>query len=290
MTDHPLLRIDSLRLTLGKNNGGPDLVNDAGLTVTHRQVFGLIGESGSGKSLTCLSVMGLLPPGITRAGGGIWINGESMNDLTPARRRSLRGRVAAMILQNPMSCFDPLFTIRSHFSETMASHGLSVKNGGMDQAVEALAEVGFENPGEIMRLYPFQMSGGMLQRVMVALALLMNVPLLIADEPTTDLDVVSQAKVLALLDHMRRDHGMSILLVTHDLGVIARLADQVAVMRAGRIVESRPVRDLFTHPEHPYTQSLLKAHFSLYDRRMNELRQAPAPFSASPDPGEKQGR
>jgi nickel transport system ATP-binding protein len=176
-----------------------------------------------------------------------------------------------MILQNPMSCFDSVFKIRHHFRETLASHGSDGREQSLQAARQALAAVGFDSPDDILDLYPFQMSGGMLQRVMVALALMMNVSLLIADEPTTDLDVVSQARILTLLAGMRRDHGMSILLVTHDLSVIARSADDVAVMKDGVIVESGPVRTIFEHGRHAYTQALLKAHQSLYGPRLTEL-------------------
>jgi nickel transport system ATP-binding protein len=169
-----------------------------------------------------------------------------------------------MILQNPMSCFDPIATIRSHFIETLSSHGLGDSDRVMRQAEESLTEVGFPNPHEILGLYPFQMSGGMLQRVMIALALSLRAPLLIADEPTTDLDVMSQARILDLLRTLRDRHEMGILLVTHDLGVVARLADAVAVMEEGEIVETGSATQIFSEPLHPFTKMLLKAHFGLY--------------------------
>ncbi len=260
-----ILSIHDLRLS---HHNDTDLVKGLTLTIAHRQVLGLVGESGCGKSLTCLAVMGLLPRGIRQTSGQIRLNGHSLSDLAPHDWRSLRGRTLAMILQNPMSCFDPVFTIRHHFKETLAAHGICRREEQTKRMVDALVEVGLEPPQEILNLYPFQMSGGMLQRVMVALALLLKVSLLVADEPTTDLDVVSQASILELLSKVREKLGMSLLLVTHDLSVIARLADKMAVMRYGEIVETGSTTALFHNPRHPYTRSLIQAYQSLHRPRL----------------------
>jgi len=174
-----------------------------------------------------------------------------------------------MIMQNPMTCFDPIFTIRQHVRETLQAHGLSF-SGKLEIIRRTFVDLGFDNPDEILLAYPFQLSGGMLQRIMVSLALLLDAELLIADEPTTDLDVIVQARILDLLDRLRKEKNIGILLVTHDLSVIARLADEVFVMQQGGIVESGPVAEIFMRSDHPYTRSLLAAHFSLYGRVSGE--------------------
>lgn len=259
-----LLSVENLSLSLKNRHGETPLVKNVSFTVTENRILGLIGESGSGKSLTCLAVMGLLPGVIRKTSGTIQFQGKSLEHLPKSYLRAMRGKQMAMILQNPMSCFDSVFTIRRHFKETLFSHK-RVNQKELDRRVaEALVSVGFENPEKILDLYPFQMSGGMLQRVMMAIALLMQAPLLIADEPTTDLDVVSQTRILDLLENIRDVHGTSILLVTHDLGVIARLSDNVAVMRKGEVVDIGNVNALFNRKRTPYTQALMDAHFSLY--------------------------
>ncbi len=257
----------------------PPLVGPVDLTVERGQVVCLVGPSGCGKSLTCMSLLGMLPDGVTRTAGSIRVNGQAVdwqapeghaaNGPPPERLRLLRGREAAYVLQNPASCFDPVFTIGAHFQETLAAHQPAgsrneTRPDWRAAARAALYEVGFDDAEAILRHYPFQMSGGMLQRVMIALALVLDVPLLIADEPTTDLDLPSQARVLDLLDQVRRTRNMAILLVTHDLSVAARMADRMAVMRHGRVVEQGDVRTLFAAPRHPYTHALLAAHHRLY--------------------------
>ena len=265
-----ILTIAGLRVSLCRSDC-PDrhLVSDLSLQVRRGGVTGLIGESGSGKSLTCLAVMDLLPKAMRQSGGRIDLTAAPGPTLSPCG--CFRGRQAAMIMQNPMSCFDPIFTIGRHITETLVAHGLNAPRH--TQRIRAtFVELGFEQPDEILAAYPFQLSGGMLQRIMVSLALLLEAELLIADEPTTDLDVIVQARILDLIDQLRREKNVGVLLVTHDLGVIARLADQVAVMQNGRIVESGPVRDIFSGPSQAYTRDLLAAHFSLYGRLAGEGR------------------
>jgi len=255
------------KLSLSRQSGKTDiqLVHEVSFSIDQQEIVGLIGESGCGKSLTCLSLINLLPRIIRADSGEIFFQGTPLNDIKSSMMRSLRGKSMAMILQNPMSCFDSVFSIRYHFKETLQSHGMGWSKNRCRHICDALAEVGFENPKEIIDLYPFQMSGGMLQRVMIALALIMKVALLIADEPTTDLDLVSQNKILCLLAKMREQHGMSILLVTHDLSVIARLADRAIIMQQGKIVDSGSVKAIFAQGQHhPYTKALLNAHFNLY--------------------------
>ncbi|MFO7597922.1 MAG: ATP-binding cassette domain-containing protein [Desulfocurvibacter africanus] len=265
MSNHSLLEARNLRVQTGL---GKILVDDVSLSLRRGEVLGIIGESGSGKSLTCLSLLGLLPGGVRLT------DGEVLLDSSPAhgnprnsgkRSQRLRGATLAMIMQNPMSCFDPVYTMRVHFQETLSAHGLPRTT--RDKIEAALAEVGFDAPGRVLGLYPFQMSGGMLQRVMIALALCLDAPFLIADEPTTDLDLISQARVLDLLDRLRLRRRLGILLVTHDLSVVARLAHTVLVMEQGRVVESGSTADIFNHPRHAYTLMLLSAHLDLYSRR-----------------------
>lgn len=243
--------------------GTVELVRGVSFAAPKGQVTGLIGESGSGKSLTCQTVLGLLPKGLS-ARGEVRLDGRGMPLGGDAASRKARGSRVAMIMQNPASCFDPVFTIASHFKETLAAHGFSRDENRPEAWVHALGEVGFPQPEKILGLFPFQMSGGMLQRVMIALALVLKADFLIADEATTDLDAVSQSHVLDLLEQLVRSRGVGVLLVTHDLSVIARLAGEVLVMHAGRIVERGRACRVFHEPAEAYTASLLQAHYRLY--------------------------
>lgn len=245
------------------SSGTKRLVKGISFTAEKGKVTGLIGESGSGKSLTCQSVLGLLPQNL-HATGCVTIAGCSMPMGRGGTCRKARGQSISMVMQNPISCFDPVFSIKSHFRETLAAHGTAKAKNTPAAWCEALGEVGFDNPEKVLDLYPFQMSGGMLQRVMIALSLVLEADFLLADEATTDLDAISQARILDLLEHLVRKRGMGALLVTHDLSVIARLADHVLVMKDGVIVESRPVYDIFHKPQHEYTVALLDAHYRLH--------------------------
>lgn len=270
MAADPVLRVTDLEIAAVGPEGPLPLVRGVSLSVSANRVVGLIGESGCGKSLTCLGILGLLPGNLRRTRGEVYLRGEAVHTLAPDAMRRHRGRSAAAILQNPMSCFDAVRTIRQHFRETLASHDLPTHNGFRGWVDSALQEVGFDEPEAILDLYPFQMSGGMLQRVMIALALLLEPALLIADEPTTDLDTIAQATILDLLAALRERRGLSVLLVTHDLSVIARLADEVSVMREGVILEQGPVAAVFSAPHSAYTASLLAAHHRLdRDYRMH---------------------
>jgi nickel transport system ATP-binding protein len=245
-------------------SGGRELVSGASFDIGKSEVACLIGESGCGKSLTCLALMGLLPKGVEVSGGSVEFMGRDLLALDKKSMRALRGDELTMILQNPMSCFDQVFTVSSHFRETLAAHGVARGKDADAAAEAALSRVGFESPREILGLYPFQMSGGMLQRVMVALAISTRASLLVADEPTTDLDLASQRKVLDLLMDIKEERGLSMLLVTHDLGVVARCADSVAVMRRGRIVERASSAELFGQGVEGYARDLVDAHAALY--------------------------
>lgn len=255
MATEPLFVIDRLCVRVASGGRSRIVVKDVSLSVDAGEVLCLIGESGCGKSMTCLAVMGLLPATAGIVGGSIRFKGH-----TTIRR----GRDVAMIMQNPSSCFDPVFTIKSHFRETLSAQGLSFQ-ANRPQVLRTLAEAGFDDPEAVLPLYPFQMSGGMLQRVMIALAMVAAPGVLLADEPTTDLDMPAQATVLDCIKRLRDAHDLGMVLVTHDLSVVARMADTVAVMRDGCILETGPVRRVFDAPEHPYTRMLLEAHFALHD-------------------------
>lgn len=246
-------------LRLGLRGQGDDLVGPLDFRVRRGRVLGLVGPSGCGKSLTCRALLGLLPPGVEPRGGVFRLGGEEC----PAPPATWRGRRLAVVFQNPAGCFDPVFTVASHFRETLAAHGQDPASCA-DKVHAGLREVGFDDPRAILDHYPFQLSGGMLQRAMIALALLLDPPFLLADEPTTDLDLVSQARVLDLLAGLCRTRNLGILLVTHDLSVVARLADDMAVMHQGRIVERGEVGEVFAAAAHPFSRSLLAAHRRLY--------------------------
>ena len=231
------------------------LVSDVSLTLRRSQVLALLGSSGSGKSLTCAAALGLLPPGVNQTAGRVLLDGM------PVHGEQLRGATIATIMQNPRSAFNPLHTMAAHARETCRAAGREASDAALLAAME---EVGLDNPRALLKRYPFEMSGGMLQRMMVALALLSRAPFIIADEPTTDLDAIAQARILNLLADIVASRGLGLLLVTHDMGVVARLADYVAVMENGRLVEQCDVNTLFSAPQHPLSQRLLAAHLALY--------------------------
>lgn len=244
-------------------SGQKTLVRSISFNAEKGKVTGLIGESGSGKSLTCQALLGLLPKNLTAA-GTVNINGSPMPLECGVASRKVRGKRIAMVMQNPTSCFDPVFSIKSHFKETLSAHGVPKSENDPVRWYAALSEVGFDDPERIIGLYPFQMSGGMLQRVMIAISLMLEADFLLADEATTDLDAISQARILDLLEDLVHKRGMGALLITHDLSVIARLADNVLVMKDGVIVDRGAVDDIFRSPGHEYTVSLLDAHYRLH--------------------------
>lgn len=231
------------------------LVQGVSLSLTRGRVLALVGSSGSGKSLTCASVLGILPAGVRQTAGEIVLDGA------PVSPAALRGTTVATIMQNPRSAFNPLLTMAAHARETCQALGKPADDATLLAAVEA---VGLENAPRVLKHYPFEMSGGMLQRMMIAMALLSDAPFIVADEPTTDLDVVAQARILDLLESILQDRAPGMLLVTHDMGVVARLADDVAVMAEGKIVEQGDVDTLFRTPQHPVTRNLVCAHLALY--------------------------
>ncbi|PAC06335.1 nickel import ATP-binding protein NikD, partial [Escherichia coli] len=224
------------------------LVHGVSLTLKRGRVLALVGGSGSGKSLTCAATLGILPAGVRQTAGEILADGK------PVSPCALRGIKIATIMQNPRSAFNPLHTMHTHARETCLALGKPADDATLTAAIEA---VGLENAARVLKLYPFEMSGGMLQRMMIAMAVLCESPFIIADEPTTDLDVVAQARILDLLESIMQKQAPGMLLVTHDMGVVARLADDVAVMSDGKIVEQGDVETLFNAPKHTVTRSLV---------------------------------
>jgi oligopeptide/dipeptide ABC transporter ATP-binding protein len=232
-------------------------VDDVSFVVGRGETLGLVGESGSGKSVTALSIIRLVMPPGRITGGRVELDGRDLLDLDEAEMRQVRGRRIGFVFQEPMVALDPVYTIGYQIEETLAVHGLARGAAGRRRAIELLDAVRVPDPARRAGEYPHQLSGGLRQRAMIALALSAEPALVIADEPTTALDVTVQAEILDLLRDLRRRFNVSLLLITHDLGVVAEMADHVAVMYAGRIVEQAPVDRLLTAPAHPYTRGLL---------------------------------
>jgi peptide/nickel transport system ATP-binding protein/oligopeptide transport system ATP-binding protein len=253
-----LLSIASLRTTFRANYGEIAAVDGVDVEVARGRTLGIVGESGCGKSVLSLSVMRLVPPPGRIAAGKILFNGRNLLDLPPSEMRAIRGNRIAMIFQEPMTSLNPVFTAGDQITEAMRAHDRTASAAALRaRAIEALARVRIPAPERRFDEYPHQMSGGMRQRVMIAMALACVPDLLIADEPTTALDVTVQAQILDLLRELQQQTGMAIILITHDLGVVAEMADDVAVMYAGRVVEHAPGAAIFDDPQHPYTLGLL---------------------------------
>jgi oligopeptide/dipeptide ABC transporter ATP-binding protein len=253
----PLLEVENLRTYFRTPRGIARAVDGVSFCVERGQTLAIVGESGCGKSVTALSLLQLVPePAGYIEGGRVLFEGEDLLDKTWEEMREVRGRDIAMIFQEPMTSLNPTFTIGSQLVEAMAIHGTASGEKARKRAEELLARVDLEDPRQALRQYPHELSGGMRQRVMIAMALANAPKLLIADEPTTALDVTVQAQILTLIRSLQRETGMAMLLITHDLGIVAEMADHVAVMYAGQIVESAPTRALYAEPQHPYTQGL----------------------------------
>ncbi|MGI8786644.1 MAG: ABC transporter ATP-binding protein [Pyrinomonadaceae bacterium] len=254
-----LLKVKNLQTHFPTRAGIVKAVNDVSFYINEGDLLGLVGESGCGKSITALSLMRLISPPGKIVGGEINFKGEDLTNASSERMREIRGNDMAMIFQDPMTSLNPVYTVGEQIAEALRLHRNLNKKDAIDAAVEALKEVAMPAPERKIKDYPHQLSGGMRQRVMIAMALACNPELLIADEPTTALDVTIQAQILELLDELRRTRRLAVLLITHDLGVVAEVADRVCVMYTGRIVEESPVDELFAKPKHPYTQGLLRS-------------------------------
>jgi len=255
----PLLRVEGLCTELSTRWGVLRPTDDVSFELRRGEVLGILGESGSGKSITCLSLLGVLPPGGRIVGGRVLLDGQDVVQMSKRELRKIRGKRIATILQDPMSSLNPLLTIGRQVVEPVRLHQRLNWRAAVAAAIEALKLVRIASPALRMRNYPHQMSGGMRQRVSGAIALSCKPDILIADEPTTSLDVTIQAQYLDLLEEIRDSQNLAIILVTHDLGLVARICDRVAVMYAGRIVEQLSATELFDCPSHPYSRALRAA-------------------------------
>ena len=255
----PVLDIKDLKTYIRLRRGVVHAVDGVSLRIEQGETVGLVGESGCGKSMTAMSVMKLLPNGGYIAGGSIKLDGQDLVPLDDDDMRKVRGNDVAVIFQDPMTSLNPTMTVGKQIAETLRIHRGWNSNQAMARAEEVLRVVGMPRPAERLNTFPHQLSGGLRQRVMIAMALACEPKLLIADEPTTALDVTIQAQILSLLDSLKREFKMAILLITHDMGVIAGRADRVAVMYAGKIVEEAGIEELFAHVRHPYTEALLQS-------------------------------
>jgi len=254
-----LLEVQNLQTQFPTRAGLVKSVNGVSFYIDEGELLGLVGESGCGKSITALSIMRLIAEPGHIAGGSIKFKGEELTTASEDRLREIRGNDIAMIFQDPMTSLNPVYTVGEQIAEALRLHRKLDKKQAWDAAIEAMKEVSIPAPERRVNDYPHQLSGGMRQRVMIAMALACNPELLIADEPTTALDVTIQAQILELLDDLRKTRRLSVLLITHDLGVIAETADRVCVMYTGKIVEDSGVDEIFAKPKHPYTQGLLKS-------------------------------
>lgn len=252
-----LLKVSHLRTCFHTGSHTITAVDDVSIEVRSRQIVALVGESGSGKSVTAMSILGLVdPPGIVES-GEIWLKGNNLRECSSRQLRKLRGTGMAATFQDPMNALNPVLTIGRQIMETIKLHKRVSGKEAKRLAIRQMQQAGLGDPEQLFNQYPFQISGGMCQRVMIAIALVTGAHLLIADEPTTALDVTIQAQILEELDRIRYMNDVGILLITHDLGVVAELADYVYVMKSGRIVESGNVYDIFSSPVHPYTKYLM---------------------------------
>jgi oligopeptide/dipeptide ABC transporter ATP-binding protein len=278
-----LLEVKDLRVHLFTGRGVVRAVDGIGFSLEAGRSLGIVGESGCGKSMTALSLLRLIPqPPARIVSGQILFDGTDVVDMNAAALRELRGNRIAMIYQDPMTTLNPVFNIGEQIAESVRLHRGAGRAAATARAIEMLRLVGIPDPARVASAYPHQLSGGMRQRAVIAMALACDPRLLIADEPTTALDVTIQAQILELLRRLQTELGMAVILITHDLGVIADLVDDVVVMYAGKVVEHAPVGQLFAAPAHPYTQGLLRSVPSL-DSRVHRLRTiegaVPSPFA-----------
>ncbi|HEY2931902.1 MAG TPA: ABC transporter ATP-binding protein [Acidobacteriota bacterium] len=274
VTTDPILEVRQLCVEFRISDQILRAVDNVSFQVPQQSTVGLVGESGSGKTLTALSILNLPPAGARITAGSILFRGRDVLQMTYRELRHIRGKEIALIFQEPMSSLNPVLSIRTQLTEGMLAHLDISRADATRRAVQLLQQVGISDPERRLREYPHQLSGGMRQRVMIAMALACEPSLLIADEPTTALDVTIQAQILDLLRDLKQKYRLSMLLISHDLGIVAQNADWVAVMYAGRIVEFASCRDLFHHPQHPYTQALLRAVPRL-DRKSDRLEAVP---------------
>jgi len=279
----PLLEVVDLRVRFETENGSVTAVDGVSFTVGEQSVLGIVGESGSGKSVTMMSVMGLLIDPNARIEGEVRYRGRDLLSLKRDEWRKIRGAEIAMIFQDPMTSLHPVLRVGAQIAEQLRAHERLSKAQARDRVVELLQQVGIPDPAQRLNSYPHEFSGGQRQRLMIAMALSCKPKLLIADEPTTALDVTIQAQILDLIRAVARDYGTSVVLITHDLGVVAQIADHVQVMYDGKVVESGPTAAIFDDPRHPYTWGLLGSMPRVDRPRLDRLPTIPG---APPDPHE----
>jgi ABC-type dipeptide/oligopeptide/nickel transport system ATPase component len=253
----PLLKVENLRTVFEARPAPVVAVDDISFEIRKGETLGLVGESGSGKSVTAFSIIRLVQEPGRVTGGRILFQGKDLLSLPEEEMRQIRGAGIGFVFQEPMAALNPVMRVGAHIAEALMVHGLASRSDARARSIDLLRAVRIVDPEKRVDDYPHQLSGGMRQRVMLAIALACRPPLVIADEPTTALDVTVQAQILELLRDMKREFDLSLLLITHDFGVIAEMADRVAVMYRGKIVEEAPVRDIFRNPQHPYTKGLL---------------------------------
>ncbi|MEV0676087.1 ATP-binding cassette domain-containing protein [Actinosynnema sp. NPDC050436] len=291
-TEGSALRVENLRVGYATQNGVKEVVRGVSLDAAPGEVLGIVGESGSGKTQTIFTVLDLLPSGGTAVADGIWVGGKEVSKLSSRERAALLGRSIGYVPQEPMSNLDPCYTVEHQLVEPLRHvHGLS-KTDARARAREVLVRVGITDPDRVLRSYPHQISGGMAQRVLIAGAVSGRPSLLVADEPTTALDVTVQAEVLELLRELQQEYGMALVIVTHNFGVVADICDRVVVMKDGRIVETGPVERIFNHAEEPYTAELISASLDdVEDRRqLDEIWAQRTPVAAAHAGGEDDAR
>ena len=278
----PLLDVRGLHTVFHTRAGAVPVVDGVSLRLGRGRVLGLVGESGSGKSVTGFSLMGLVDPPGEVVAGQVLFNGQDLLQLPEAQRRALRGNRMAMVFQDPMATLNPVLRIATQMTEALHAHQRLGRAQALARCADALAALGIASPQQRLQAYPHQLSGGMRQRVAIAIALLNQPDLVIADEPTTALDVTIQAQILSEMQALVRERGTALIWISHDLSVVAGLADEIAVMYGGRIVEQGPVDEVLDHPQHPYTQGLI-ASLPSANRRGSRLRQIPGLAHSGPD-------
>ena len=266
------LKVEHLSVSFFTDEGEVQAVRDVSFSLNAGEVLAVVGESGCGKSVLCKSIMKLLPENAKIKNGKILVNGEEIAGYGERRMRELRGKLFSMVFQNPMTSLNPTMTVGAQIAEAVRAHQKDMGKEEVEQRVTELMQlVGIEQAEERKKAYPYHFSGGMRQRIVLAIALAGNPEILFADEPTTALDVTIQAQIMALLRNLQKESGMSMILITHDIGLVASMADRVIVMYAGQIIEEAPVKELFAAPAHPYTKALLQTVPGIYDEKDREL-------------------
>ena len=267
-----LLKIENLRLYFDTEEGTVKAIEDVNIAVGKGEIVGIVGETGSGKSITAMSILKLIPtPPARYLSGKIWFEGQEISKFSEDEMTNIRGKKISMIFQEPMTSLNPTFTIGEQICDVIMTHTGISKQEAISKAIETFKLVRMQDPESLLTKYPHQLSGGMRQRVMIAMALVCNPKLLIADEATTALDVTIQAQILSLLKRMNQELGLSVLIITHNFGVVAQICDKVAVMYAGYVIEFAEVKEIFQRPLHPYTRGLLNA-IPPVDSKVEKLR------------------